>query len=95
MRDKKVFFDDWLQSQLKKPSLRKAYAEEDIRARLAVRIAELRREKKMSQAELAKRLSTTQQVISDIETFKNPNITLLTLQRIAQALQGRLVVEIQ
>lgn len=57
--------------------------------------AKVRKKKKISQADLAKKLHTTQQVISDIETFKHPNITLLTLQKIAEALHSRLVVDLR
>ena len=95
MKPKRLFFNDWLQNQFKNPELKKAYEEEDVRARLALRIAEVRKKKKISQAELAKKLHTTQQVISDIETFKHPNITLLTLQKIAEALHSRLVVDLR
>jgi ribosome-binding protein aMBF1 (putative translation factor) len=94
MKRKRMYFDDWLKEQLKNPRLKKAYEQEDVRARLAVRITELRREKKLSQAELARRLHTTQQVVSDIETFRHANLTLLTLQKIAQALNSRLVVDL-
>lgn len=94
MKRKRLYFDDWLKGQLKNPRLKKAYEREDVRARLAVRITELRREKKLSQAELARRLHTTQQVVSDIETFRHANLTLLTVQKIAQALNSRLVVDL-
>jgi len=94
MKRKRMYFDDWLKEQLKNPRLKKAYEQEDVRARLAVRITELRREKKLSQAELARRLHTTQQVVSDIETFRHANLTLLTVQKIAQALNSRLVVDL-
>ncbi len=94
MKRKRLYFDDWLKGQLKNPRLKKAYEQEDVRARLAVRITELRREKKLSQAELARRLHTTQQVVSDIETFRHANLTLLTVQKIAQALNSRLVVDL-
>ena len=95
MKRKRLYFDDWLKEQLKNPKLKKAYEQEDIRARLALRIAELRREKKLSQAELARKLHTTQQMISDIETFRHANLTVLTLQKIAQALNSRLVVDLR
>ena len=94
MKRKRLYFDDWLKEQLKNPRLKKAYEQEDVRAKLAVRITELRREKKLSQAELARRLHTTQQVVSDIETFRHANLTLLTVQKIAQALNSRLVVDL-
>ena len=95
MKPKKLYFDDWLKGQLQNPKLKKAYEEEDVRARLALRIAELRKERNLSQAQLAKRLHTTQQVVSDIETFKHPNVTLLTLQKIAHALDKQLIIELR
>lgn len=95
MKSNRLFFNQWLKEQLKNPELKKAYEKEDVRARLVFRIAELRRQKRISQAQLAMKLHTTQQVISDIETFKHPNITLLTLQKIAEALNSRLVVELR
>ena len=52
MRPKRLFFNDWLQNHLKNPELKKAYEEEDVRARLSLRIAEVRKKKKISQAEL-------------------------------------------
>ncbi len=94
MKPKKLYFDDWLKSRLKHPQLKKAYEEEDVRARLALRIAELRKERKLSQAQLAHKLHATQQMVSDIETFKHTNITLGTLQKIAHALHSRLVVNL-
>lgn len=95
MKKRRADFNDWLKGQLKSPEFRKAYQEEDVRARLALRIAELRRRKRMTQGELARRLHTTQQVVSDLETFKHANVTVGTLQKIAAALNSRLVVELR
>lgn len=95
MKQKKLYFDDWLIGQLKNPKFKKAYEEEDIRARLSLRIAEIRQKNGISQSQLAKKLHTTQQAVSDIENFKRANITLLTLQKIARALNTRLVVDFQ
>ena len=94
MKPKRLMFDDWLKRRLKKPSFKKAFKREDIRARLALRIAELRKAKGISQVELAERLGTTQQMVSDIETFQQANITLGTLQRIADALGSSLAVNL-
>ena len=52
MKPKRLFFNDWLQDQLKNPELKKAYKEEDVRARLALRIADVRKRKNISQAQL-------------------------------------------
>jgi len=95
MKHRKQYFDNWLNGQLKDPSFRKTYKQEDVRARLALRIAEIRKKEGMSQSQLAKKLHTTQQTISDIETFKHANVTLTTLQSIAEALNRRLVVDLK
>lgn len=90
MKRKKLFFNDWLKRELKNPEFKKAFNQEDIRARLALLIAKQRRNKGISQAELAHRIHTKQQVISDIETLKHPNITIVTLEKIAKALHSHL-----
>lgn len=95
MKPRKLYFDDWLKGRVKSPAFKKAYEQEDVRARLALRISELRKERKLSQAQLADRIHTTQQVVSDIETLKHANITLLTLQKIAHALESRLIVDLR
>ncbi|MFA5138738.1 MAG: helix-turn-helix transcriptional regulator [Elusimicrobiota bacterium] len=95
MKPRGLPFGSWLKAQLKSPSFKKAYEKEDIRARLALRIAELRKKQGITQGDLARRLKTTQQVVSDIETYRHANITLGTLQRIAQALNSRLVLDLR
>jgi DNA-binding Xre family transcriptional regulator len=95
MRREGLPLQEWLKEQLKSPSFRKGYEKEYLRAGLALRISQLRRQKHISQAELARRLHTTQQTISDIETCKHTNITLNTLQRIAQALEVRLHIDLR
>lgn len=95
MKRKKLYFDDWLKDKLRGPAFKRGYEEARLRAKVALRIAELRRERGLSQADLAKRMRTTQQAISDIETFRHDNVTLLTLQKIAQALGGRLTVDLR
>ncbi|KAF0125407.1 MAG: Transcriptional regulator XRE family [Elusimicrobia bacterium] len=90
MKKKKVVFNDWLKAEMKDKAFRKAFDAEDIRVRLALLIAERRRKAGVSQAELARRLHTRQQVVSDIETLRHPNITILKLDKIARALNSRL-----
>lgn len=90
MKKKKMLFNDWLKGELKDRAFKKAFDAEDIRARLALLIAEKRHKLGVSQAELARRIHTKQQVVSDIETLRHPNITVLTLNKIARALDSRL-----
>lgn len=90
MKRKKVVFNDWLKREMKDKAFRKAFDAEDIRVRMALLISERRRKAGVSQAELARRLHTKQQVVSDIETLRHPNITILKLDKIARALNSRL-----
>jgi ribosome-binding protein aMBF1 (putative translation factor) len=94
MKTKKLLFNDWLKGEMKDPEFKKAYEEEDIRTQLAYLITEKRLKKHISQSELARRINTKQQVISDIETLRHPNITLHTLQKIARALDVRLHISL-
>ncbi len=75
-----------LQEELKNKKFRKLYEVELAKVALAQRIAELREEKHLNQADLAKILGVSQQFISQIETGESNNLTLLTLLRLASAL---------
>lgn len=82
-------------SRKHKRALRRALRASDVRASLAVRLAELRQERQLTQMQLARKVSTTQQMVSDIETYKHANVTLRTLQKLARALDTRLVVDLR
>jgi len=92
MKKKKLLLNDWLKGELKNKEFKKAFEAEDIRARLALLIAEKRHKLGVSQAELARRIHTKQQVVSDIETLRHSNITILTLDKIAKALNSHLTI---
>jgi len=56
-------------------------------APLTLRIQELRKVKKWSQAELARRSGVNQGVISRLESGETQSITLPNLEKLAQALE--------
>lgn len=85
----------FLRKQMKDPAFRKAYAAEDLPARLAIRIATLREERGMTQKALARKLRVSQQALSLLENPSSANYTLNTLQRLATALDKELVVELR
>lgn len=62
--------------------------------KLALKIAQARKRKKLSQRELARRSGIPQPSIARIESSEYPNITVNTLERIAKALGGQLRVDI-
>ena len=61
---KRRLFRDRLKEDLRNLEFKRAFEAEDLPARLALRIAELRQQEGLSQAELAKRLGAKQQLIA-------------------------------
>lgn len=86
-------FRDRLRKELKNKEFRTAFEEEDIFARLAVQIAKLREAEGLNQADLAKQLHTSQQMISRLEDPHNESVSLGTLVKLARAFHRRLDVE--
>ena len=84
-----------LREDLRAPEFRKAFEEEDLPARLALQIAKLREAKGLTQRALARRLHISQQALSQLEDPSSAHYTLRTLQRLAAALDRRLVVELR
>ncbi|OGR42186.1 MAG: hypothetical protein A2X28_09210 [Elusimicrobia bacterium GWA2_56_46] len=79
-------FDVWLKRKLKRPAFRKAYEEERAKVALAQKIAELRHESRLNQAEFAEKLHVSQQYVSRLETGREKNLTIDTLVHIAATL---------
>ena len=75
-----------LARELKNKEFRKAYELERTKVALAQKIAEIREEEHLRQADLAKRLGVSQQFVSQIETGQEKNLTLETLIKIAKSL---------
>lgn len=78
--------DSWLNKELKNPAFRKGYEKECAKVSLAQKIAELRHESRMNQAEFAQKLHVSQQYVSRLETGMEKNLTIDTLVRIAVTL---------
>lgn len=92
MRNKLYYtFEEDLRERLKDPEFKKAWEESEPEYLLARELIGKRLEKKMSQRDLAKKLKTSQAVISRIETM-NANPSLSLLKRIAKVLGSNLQV---
>jgi len=76
---------------LSRPEVRRAYEEGLDDLRVAVRLAELREKRGMTQTELAAKIHTSPAVISRLEQGRN--VELKTLRKVAAALEARLTVE--
>ena len=78
--------DIGLGEKLKSKEFRRLYEFERAKIALAQKISELREEKHLRQADLAKKLGVSQQFISQIETGEEKNLTLETMIKIARSL---------
>jgi DNA-binding transcriptional regulator YiaG len=85
MKTKVRYFEDRLKEDMKDPTFRKHYERERKTLAIAYEIAKLRRKLGLTQGEFAKRVGTTQQVISRLESGGYTGYTIKTLERIARA----------
>jgi DNA-binding Xre family transcriptional regulator len=84
-----------IEEQYKKSAaFRKAYNEEVMLLKIAYKIAQLRKQRHLTQGELARMIGTTQQNISRLEDSENTKVSLHTLARLAVALKARLSVDL-
>ena len=74
------------------PKRQQAFEEEVANREVAQRIYELRQHAGLSQAELAKRIGTTQSVISRLEDADYEGHSLAMLNRIAAAVERRVEI---
>jgi DNA-binding XRE family transcriptional regulator len=84
-----------IEGQYKKSrEFRKAYDEEVLMLKIAYKIAQLRKQRHVTQSELAKKIGTTQQTISRLEDSENAKVTVHTLARLAIALKAKLSIDL-
>ena len=92
MKNKLTYtFRDHLSESLKDPGFRKAWEESEPEYLLVKAVIEKRLKKKLSQRDLAKKLKTSQAVISRIETM-NANPSLALMKRIAEGLGSKIIL---
>ena len=77
-------FQNYLSDQLKNPMIKKYYDESGKQLEVAYRILKLRKQKGMSQVELAKKIGTKQSNVARIEAGQQ-NFSVDTLEKIAKA----------
>ena len=75
-----------LKDKLKDKKFKRLYEIECAKVAVAQKIAELRQDSKLRQVDLAKKMGTSQQFISQIETGEEKNLTISTLIKIAECL---------
>ena len=93
MKNKLITFEKHLNESLKDPGFKKEWENSKIEYQVACSLIEKRLKKKLSQRDLAKKLHTSQAVISRIESM-NGNPSLSFLKRIALALDLKLHISL-
>jgi len=81
-----------MRRNLKDPGLRNTFNEE-VYSSVAIQIAKMRQKHGLSQHKLARRLKTSQQVISRLESTDNSSCSLATLIKLAQTFDKELKVQ--
>jgi len=94
-RGKAVTFDLKLSEEMKRPRFAASFRKELSRIRLADQITELREKHGWSQADLARKVGTTQSGIARLENPNYRNYSLATLEKVATVLGARLVVGLE
>jgi len=90
----KTNFDVYLEEQLKDKEFAKRFRKAGEAWDVAIQLAQLRRKTGLSQKELAKRVGTSQQQISRLESPSYEGHTLSMLRRVAEVLGAKVRVEI-
>jgi len=89
---KAVDFQEYLAEKLKNPKIKKYYDEYGKQLEIAYQILQLRKQRKMTQAELAKKIGTRQSDVARMESGQQ-NFTTDTLQKIASTFKRDLKIE--
>lgn len=79
-----IDFDDYLKEELKNPEFKKHYDEYGRQLEIAYQILQLRKKKKLSQIQLAKKIGTKQSNIARMESGQQ-NFSVEILGKIADA----------
>ena len=92
---KKTNFDLYLEEQLKDPEFAERFERAGEAWDVALQIAALREKAGLSQRDLARKLKTTQQQISRLESPDYEGHSLSMLRRVASALHARVRVVLE
>jgi len=88
-------FKKHLEEQMKEPAFKKAWHDLDAEFKLLESMIKARERAGLTQAELAKKIGTKQPALSRLERGGFKKATVETLKKIADALDAKLVIELQ
>ncbi|RZB36993.1 MAG: hypothetical protein SRB2_01497 [Desulfobacteraceae bacterium Eth-SRB2] len=92
---RKTYFDRYLETQIKDQDFVKYYPEAGEAWDVALQLTALRKKAGLSQKELARKVGTTQQQISRLESPSYQGHSLSMLRRVAEVLGAKIHVEIR
>jgi transcriptional regulator with XRE-family HTH domain len=92
---KKTNFDRYLDEQLRDPAFAERFKEAGDAWDVALQLSALRKESGLSQKELARRVGTSQQQISRLESPEYEGHSLSMIRRVANVLGASVRVKIQ
>lgn len=95
MTHKKTNFDRYLEEQMQDPAFAARFRQAGEAWDVALQIAALRQQAGLSQKELARKLNTSQQQISRLESPGYEGHSLSMLRRVAKVLHARIRVLIE
>lgn len=87
-----IDFEDVLKKELKNPEFKRMYDEHGRQLEIAYQILQIRKKKKMSQTQLAKKIGTKQSNVARLESG-NQNFSIEMLSKIASAFNRELKIE--
>lgn len=90
---KAIDFQEYLNKQLKNKEIKRLYEEYGKQLEIAYQIIKLRKERRMSQIELAKQIGTTQSNIARMESGQQ-NFTVGMLNKVAEIFNKDLKISI-
>lgn len=86
--------DEILKEEFKNPKFKKMFDEYGRQLELSYKILQLRKQRRMSQETLAKKIGTTQSNVARMEAG-NQNFTLSLLNKVANALDAKLEINLK
>lgn len=87
-------FHEHLKNELKDPVFRRHFEDERRALALAMKISKIREKNGLSQKALAKRMGTSQQAVSRLESGEYQGFTVKTLEKIAEATGMQLRIDL-
>ena len=83
---KKISYKKFRDQQLADPEIRREYESLETEFMLAKEVLELRKQKNLTQKQLAQKIGTSQPAIARIESGNYRNVSLAFIRRLAKAL---------